>query len=118
MHELGRVGLIAPFDSLASSSMLRSIVPSPTPSFEQIAATPDDGSSTRQSFLLYSVAEGCEGFSGRALRKLPFLAHALFGGGADGAGQLPIDTYLLALRQAVEHERGARSAMGLSLIHI
>ena len=100
------------------------------PSFEQIASMPGPGSqhggaavaATRHSMLLYAVAEACDGLSGRALRKLPFLAHALFGGGGGGGGggdasaaqggPMPIELYLVALRRAVEHERGARGALG------
>ena len=130
VHELGRVGLLAPFDALAPPATLRSLLPSPTPSFEQIASMPGPGSqhggaavaATRHSMLLYAVAEACDGLSGRALRKLPFLAHALFGGGGGGGGggdasaaqggPMPIELYLVALRRAVEHERGARGALG------
>ena len=127
VHELGRVGLVAPFDPLADVATLRSMLPYHTPTFEDLMAVPTEGSdaalqaASRYSMLLYAVAEACEGLSGRALRKLPFLAHALFGadgsgGGGGGGGSthggLPIERYLVALRRAVEHERGARDAMG------
>ena len=79
--------------------------------------------------MLLALATECDGLSGRALRKLPFLAHALFvpphaaagavtagatagghAGQAGGAG-LALDDYLVALKLAVEHERQARSTV-------
>ena len=122
VHELGRVGLVAPFASLLPPSTLLPMLPSPPPSFAQLSALSDDGTPSsrmaRHSMLLHSLALACDGLSGRALRKLPFLAHALFGGqaaaptsGVDGGGQLELEAYLGALHQAIEHERDARGAM-------
>ena len=121
VHELGRVGLVAPFASLLPPSTLLPMLPSPPPSFAQLSALSDDGTPSsrmaRHSMLLHSLALACDGLSGRALRKLPFLAHALFGGQAaaptsgGGGGQLELEAYLGALHQAIEHERDARGAM-------
>ena len=121
VHELGRVSLLAPFDALLPPTTLRPMLPSPLPSFAQLRQLPDDGSASarmaRHSMLLHAIAEGCDGLSGRALRKLPFLAHALFGqrvaaAEGNGAAPLALESYLLALQLAVDHERGARDAMG------
>lgn len=61
------------------------------------------------SAALVGVAAAAEGFSGRALRKLPFLAHAGsdFVGGRCGAAQ-----FARALAGAVELERADRAALG------
>ena len=67
--------------------------------------------------MLYAVAQACDGLSGRTLRKLPFLALALFGcGQGDSAGSatrdgqpLPVAAYLVALLRAVSHETEARA---------
>ena len=131
MHELCRVGLVATAAPaggdgapLAPAAALQAMMPSPAPSFEQLAALGhaeggDGGAAppggTRHAMMIYAIAEACEGVSGRALRKLPFLAHALFGAGrgSDGGGGagLPLETYLDALRRAVAHEHAARDAM-------
>lgn len=116
LHELRRVGLIIPCDVLLDSTSLRGLLPAPPSSFEHVLALTDDGSQSsrvaRHSMMLHCVAQGCDGFSGRSLRKLPFLAHALFGGAAaDGGAHLPLEAYLCALQQAVEHERNARGAI-------
>eukprot|EP00053_Salpingoeca_punica_P008296 m.74823 g.74823 ORF g.74823 m.74823 type:complete len:439 (+) comp14538_c0_seq1:165-1481(+) len=62
--------------------------------------------STRPSLMLYEIAKKCEGFSGRTLRKLPFLAHALFIQTCDCLG---FEDYLQALSQAVDAEIQQRS---------
>ena len=125
VHELCRAGLVrapAGAAALAPAKLLREMMPSPAPAFEQLLALsgPADAphslggaGGTRHAMMLYAVAEACEGISGRALRKLPFLAHALFGqGGSDGgAAPLELEACLLALRQAVAHELAARSAI-------
>ena len=62
--------------------------------------------------MLFALVELCNGLSGRALRKLPFLAHALFAPTAlPGGGAMPLDAYLIALRDAAEHEQAARCAV-------
>ncbi len=64
----------------------------------------------RMSGLLLSAAQAAEGLSGRALRKLPFLAHAAApqrGGGAAG-GRLGAVAYLRALLDATLREQDDR----------
>ncbi|GFH07367.1 AAA domain-containing protein [Haematococcus lacustris] len=60
------------------------------------------------SGALLEAADGCEGLSGRCLRKLPFLAHALHEG-------LPMPcaliTYIGALRTAAARELGDRDEL-------
>ena len=74
-----------------------------------VSSLPDDGIVSRSpcnSMMLYSIAIGCEGMSGRALRKLPFLAHASNASSAVGA--LPIGDFLVALMNTVVNEMAAR----------
>jgi hypothetical protein len=37
-----------------------------------------ESDTTKHSLALREICKGCEGLSGRALRKIPFLAHAYF----------------------------------------
>lgn len=65
-----------------------------------------DAAAVEAGALLAEVAQHCEGFSGRALRKMPFLAHA-------GMGQtLPVPCsarrFLAALATAVQSEQRDR----------
>jgi hypothetical protein len=61
----------------------------------------------RASLLVYTASLECEGLSGRALRKLPFLAHALF----CGTSTMPFTQYIECLRRAAARERQCRSDM-------
>ncbi|KAL3903670.1 MAG: hypothetical protein SGPRY_011583 [Prymnesium sp.] len=54
----------------------------------------------KRSMMLYAIAKECDGLSGRALRKLPFMAHALFSSRADAAED--IDLFLIALHRGVQ----------------
>jgi hypothetical protein len=60
------------------------------------------------SRALGQVVAACEGFSGRSLRKLPFLAHAT-------ADSLPFPCscfeFLAAMKAAAEKERADRSEL-------
>ena len=123
VHELCRVGIIASADgALLPSTTLRAMMPSPPPTFDQLVALHDEGAASRaarHAMMLHAIAIACEGVSGRSLRKLPFLAHALFGASATGASAgadsaLSMEAYLLALRRGVEHEHAARGAMMLT----
>ena len=58
--------------------------------------------------MLHALAVQCEGLSGRALRKLPFLAHAQMGGAGAGVG---LEVYLDALHRAVELESAVRQEL-------
>jgi len=64
VYELMRVGIISPKQTLLD---YRSI---------QVFLQHAENDSTRHSMALYRTSIACEGLSGRALRKLPFLAHA------------------------------------------
>lgn len=63
----------------------------------------------RASLLVYSAAVECEaaGLSGRAMRKLPFLAHALY----CRKSSMPFSQYVTCLRRAAEREKQCRSDM-------
>ncbi|BBN12187.1 pachytene checkpoint protein 2 [Marchantia polymorpha subsp. ruderalis] len=56
---------------------------------------------------LLAVAEACEGFSGRALRKLPFLAHASMGPLTD----CDYSVFLAAMHEAIKRELSDRALM-------
>ena len=56
------------------------------------------------SLMLFSAAMECDGLSGRALRKLPFLAHALFCSQAS----MPYEQYVVCLARAAEQEKRSR----------
>lgn len=56
------------------------------------------------SMTLYDLCSRCDGLSGRALRKLPFLAYALF----SKDETMDIIEYLDCLSRAIEHEFGQR----------
>ena len=61
------------------------------------------------SSMLYAIALACDGLSGRALRKLPFLACVHGGGG--GGEAMPIEPFLRALHFAVQHEAQSRAGL-------
>ena len=58
--------------------------------------------------MLHALAAGCEGLSGRALRKLPFLAHANL---VAATVQVGLEAYLDALHRAVELEGEVRAEL-------
>ena len=64
------------------------------------------------SCMLAGVARLCEGLSGRAVRKLPFLAHTQLGGAA-AARKLgcQLDRFLAALHAAAQLELSDRERM-------
>lgn len=59
--------------------------------------------------MLHALAVQCEGLSGRALRKLPFLAHAALAG--SGASPTELEAYLDALHRAVGLESAVREEL-------
>ncbi|BFZ13394.1 hypothetical protein BsWGS_16433 [Bradybaena similaris] len=59
-----------------------------------------ENSATFSSLKLYHIAKKSEGLSGRTLRKLPFIAHALFLQGCP----VTLDSYLEALSTAVDRQ--------------
>ena len=104
----------AAFDALFDDASLRSMLPTPAPTFEQLAALADDGSIARSkhSMMLHAIASACEGMSGRALRKLPFLAHACRAPASEEA--LPVQVYLHALNATVYDELASRRQLANS----
>jgi len=70
--------------------------------------TAEDQAAERFSLGLWHVVAACDGFSGRSLRKLPFLAHAT-------ADSLPFPCscleFLEAMRAAAEREKAERSEL-------
>jgi SpoVK/Ycf46/Vps4 family AAA+-type ATPase len=70
LDELMRVGIVSPLIQLQSSSVAVS-------SYEQASLQSNLDPSVSVSAQLYACALAADSFSGRALRKLPFLAHTL-----------------------------------------
>ncbi|KAK7043824.1 Pachytene checkpoint protein 2, partial [Halocaridina rubra] len=56
-----------------------------------------ENDATKLSLYLWKIAEMSQGFSGRTLRKIPFLAHALF----VGSQKMSHETFLNAMQNAV-----------------
>jgi hypothetical protein len=71
---------------------------------EQVSKTIDN---SPLSIKLLEIANKCNGLSGRALRKLPFLAHALF----VQKQTVTCTDYLHALDQAVQRETLVREQL-------
>lgn len=59
----------------------------------------EKNSACKHSKELLKICELSIGLSGRCLRKVPFIAHALF----STTETVPIDIFLDCMRQAVEH---------------
>jgi hypothetical protein len=72
------------------------------------ADTPGGPTTEQLSKALLEAAQACEGLSGRALRKLPFLAHAT---SAQLSTPCTCLAFLKALRQAAERERSDRQEL-------
>jgi len=66
-----------------------------------------ENKATHVSLMLYETSKRCEGFSGRALRKLPFLAHALFIKGPTST----VEEFIGSLNLAIDHELKERSLL-------
>uniref|UniRef100_A0A7S0EB03 AAA+ ATPase domain-containing protein n=1 Tax=Hanusia phi TaxID=3032 RepID=A0A7S0EB03_9CRYP len=90
--ELMRVGIVAPQEELKDVSLLTS---------QPAAAAGSPDSSVR----LYHCASEAQGFSGRFLRKLPFLAHSMFLRRKSASMPMFCD----ALLKAIHAEKSARS---------
>ena len=61
---------------------------------------------------LLIVANAADGLSGRALRKLPFLAHAASGDDVDHSGQpVTMESFLTALMSVTAQEQADRAAL-------
>ena len=116
VSELCRARIVSAADTFLSLSSLTPLLPEGGASYEMLRALPTESGArsqvARQSMVLHAIAAACDGLSGRALRKLPFLAHALYL--REGARETPVDEFLEALHKAVLHERQARRDAGLA----
>ena len=73
-----------------------------------LSVAPTGSQAPRHSMMLHALAARCEGLSGRALRKLPFLAHANLIAATATVG---LEAYLDALHRAVELESNVRAEL-------
>ena len=111
LAELSRAGVLAPFQELLPHFSLLPLLPQPPPTFELLqglTVAAQGSQAPRHSMMLHAICLLCEGLSGRALRKLPFLAHAQIG---DTSGGMDLETYLDALHRAVELESAVRAEL-------
>jgi SpoVK/Ycf46/Vps4 family AAA+-type ATPase len=76
LDELMRVGIVTPFIQLQSSLDAQR-------AHEKASSLSNEDSTAAVSLKLYACAVAADGFSGRALRKLPFLAHTLCASNAE-----------------------------------
>mmetsp|Transcript_25239 Transcript_25239/g.81007 ORF Transcript_25239/g.81007 Transcript_25239/m.81007 type:complete len:194 (-) Transcript_25239:143-724(-) len=115
--ELRRANALVMFEPLLPWAALQPLVPPQPPGFEVLQGLDDGGRSPapRHSLMLHALAARCGGLSGRALRKLPFLAQALFlpPPAADGAAP-DLPSFLAALARAIEHEQRSRGDLAPS----
>ncbi len=93
LGELMRAGIIAPRQTLVDARAIESWL-----------RFPHDHAMA--SVRLYGIAQQCTGFSGRMLRKLPFLAHAAHT--TPHQHSVTLDAFLTALSAAVDTEQQAR----------
>eukprot|EP00808_Paulinella_micropora_P031208 g41497.t1 len=116
IQELARVSIVGksripPFQAIellrgvpTSSLAVMSYTSQPAGSRAPASPTQYDG-----GHMLYELAELAQGMSGRALRKLPLLAHAKY---ANGAIMLPLGAFLQACQQSVRDHRDSLSSAG------
>lgn len=78
-----------------------------TNKFQICSWTDKEASQNKYSLKLKQVAEQCDGLSGRALRKMPFIAHAFF----IKAKQTSLSQFLHALELAVKKESLVRKKL-------
>lgn len=110
---------IGPPDEIARYEILRSCLnelirvgiithDEPIRSYKELQA--GNGKHDTQAFMqaLQQVARDCDGLSGRALRKMPFIAHAMFVSSITSS----MDRFLKALHQAVQKEKTSRQQLG------
>jgi len=64
-----------------------------------------ENDTTKLSLVLFRACKNCEGMSGRALRKLPFLAHAYY----LQKSKSTLEEFLGALTKTIEKEKLAQS---------
>jgi len=89
IQELMRVGIVAPVQETLEAYAL----PSDTSNLDQFTAA------------LYRCSEEAEGLSGRGLRKLPFLAHAMY----IDSPSISYERYCAALLKVIRFELKARA---------
>jgi len=108
--ELQRSRVLAPSAPLLRWPALHPLLPQPPVGFDVLLHLSDGGLSPapRHSLMLHALAVCCAGFSGRALRKLPLIAQALFLA-EEAAAEL--SAFLQALKRAIEHEHLSRSRL-------
>jgi len=119
MLELRRAQLVAPFDLFLSWPELQPMLPHRPVDFSLMRSIPRDTSTPRDdvriSMMLHALAKACDArdehetgelLSGRALRKLPFLAVALFAAQSDAP--LAVEDCLDAMHKAIQHEHTTR----------
>ena len=112
LSELRRSQLILNFEDFLPMESLGPLLPQPPPSFALLQGLQvgEAGSQApRHSMMLHAIVLRCEGLSGRALRKMPFLAHALFVPAS--ASSMPLEKYLDALYRVVQYEGTAREQL-------
>ncbi|KAG7163587.1 Pachytene checkpoint protein 2-like 1, partial [Homarus americanus] len=68
---------------------------------------------TKSSLLLWEIAGASVGFSGRTLRKIPFLAHALYA----ETPLISLSNFLSALQMAIKKQKQDRVDIGLVKNH-
>ena len=71
----------------------------------------ESGPATFHSLQLWEIASLCTGMSGRTIRKMAFLALALFSGVAD-SGAVTMEVFLDSLKQAVRKQIKDREELG------
>jgi SpoVK/Ycf46/Vps4 family AAA+-type ATPase len=93
IYELMRVGIVAPKVPLLDYKSL------------ELMQIPNEAS--RPSMMLLEAMKLCEGFSGRAMRKLPFIAHSHFVQRA----QCTVEEFIVAFDSAVKKEVNDRKSV-------
>ena len=71
----------------------------------------ESGPATFRSLQLWEIASLCTGMSGRTIRKMAFLALALFSGVAD-TGVVNMEVFMDSLKQAVGKQIKDREELG------
>ncbi|GJN92359.1 hypothetical protein Rhopal_005389-T1 [Rhodotorula paludigena] len=100
LQEIMRAGLIPPIDQTLHDYQAIEVLRSAGGS----AATAGDRE-TQCSDLLFSLAQQCQGLSGRTLRRLPVLAHARHIATSFASAARPrLQTWLEAMRRVVDEE--------------
>ncbi|KAI9137738.1 pachytene checkpoint protein 2 [Paraphysoderma sedebokerense] len=99
LKELMRVEIIAPSETLVDHRTIELYLHLP---LDQTTST-----EIKNSVLLFQVATKCHGLSGRTLRKLPFLTHAMY----YQTSAASLSDYIQALGMAVENEQTVRQEL-------